>query len=236
MARGVVRMASSMGWRRGSRIMRRAKADVHADVAPDEVARTGNRARMNWLETTTGALRMSLSQARSARALIAFALVLVLAACSSDSGSPSETTAAEATASPTASEAEATATAEATESADDSADATVVVADSDLGEILTDADGLTIYFFANDTEGVSNCEGDCLANWPPVEVDGEPSAGDGVDAELGTFERADGAVQLTVNGFPAYYFAGDSTAGDVNGQGVGGVWFVFGGGGEPIEG
>ena len=52
MARGVVRMASSMGWRRGSRIMRRAKADVHADVAPDEVARTGNRARMNWLETT----------------------------------------------------------------------------------------------------------------------------------------------------------------------------------------
>jgi predicted lipoprotein with Yx(FWY)xxD motif len=114
--------------------------------------------------------------------------------------------------------------------------ATVLVAESDLGQILTDGDGVTIYYFANDTEGVSNCEGDCLSNWPPVTVQGAPSAGDGVDAELGTITRTDGAIQLTVNGFPAYYFAGDAAAGDTNGQGVGGVWFVFGPDGEPIEG
>ena len=114
--------------------------------------------------------------------------------------------------------------------------ATVLVAESDLGQILTDGDGVTIYYFANDTEGVSNCEGDCLSNWPPVTVQGAPSAGDGVDAELGTINRTDGAIQLTVNGFPAYYFAGDAAAGDTNGQSVGGVWFVFGPDGEPIEG
>jgi predicted lipoprotein with Yx(FWY)xxD motif len=38
-----------------------------------------------------------------------------------------------------------------------------------------------------------------------------------------------------VNGFPAYYFANDAAAGDVNGQGVGGVWWVFGADGEHIE-
>jgi predicted lipoprotein with Yx(FWY)xxD motif len=111
----------------------------------------------------------------------------------------------------------------------------IQVADTDLGQILTDADGLTIYHFANDSEGVSNCADDCLANWPPVEVSGSAEAGDGVTAELGTFTRDDGTTQLTVNGFPAYYFAGDAAAGDTNGQGVNDVWWVFGADGTPIE-
>ncbi len=178
---------------------------------------------------------MSLSSVRLGRALVVVAMAGVLAACTSEADATPEATEPAPTASPSASEAEATATAAATASADDSAEATVLVADSDLGEILTDADGLTIYYFANDTEGVSNCEGECLANWPPVEAGDEQTAGDGVDAELGTFERSDGTVQLTINGFPAYYFAGDAAAGDVNGQGQGDVWWVFGPDGEPIE-
>jgi len=163
------------------------------------------------------------------------ALVLVLAACTSDPGASATT---EATASPSATEAEGTASpsASASEDAGGSQDATVLVAESDLGQILTDADGLTIYYFANDTEGVSNCEGDCLANWPPVEAEGSPAGDDGVTAELGTIERSDGTSQLTINGFPAYHFAADEAAGDTNGQGVGDVWWVFGADGEPIEG
>jgi len=162
-----------------------------------------------------------------ARSLVvaAFAVVLVLAACTT---SDSESSAA-------ADASEPAAESQAPESAAAGGDATVLVASSDLGDILTDADGLTIYYFANDTEGVSNCDTECLANWPVVEAEGEPTAGDGVDAELGTLERSDGTVQLTVNGFPAYYFAGDSAAGDVNGQAVGDVWWVFGPDGEPIE-
>ncbi len=159
------------------------------------------------------------SPARSGLTMLA-GLALLLGACSSSSGS---STAASAGASTAA-------------SADAGAGATVAVAESELGGILTDADGMTIYFFANDTEGVSNCTDDCLANWPPVEVSGSPTAGDGVTATLGTITRDDGATQLTVNGFPAYFFGGDSAAGDTNGQGVGDIWWVFGADGEPIEG
>jgi predicted lipoprotein with Yx(FWY)xxD motif len=147
------------------------------------------------------------------------ALAFALAACTTaDSGSSAD-----------AGESE-----PAAESAAGGGEATVLVASSDLGDILTDADGMTIYYFANDTEGVSNCDADCLANWPPVLVDGEPTAGDGVEAELGTID-VEGETWLTVNGFPAYTFAGDAAAGDVNGQAVGDVWWVFGSDGEPIE-
>ncbi|HEU5324825.1 MAG TPA: hypothetical protein VFV59_02985 [Candidatus Limnocylindria bacterium] len=151
-------------------------------------------------------------------------MALLLVACSASSGSSSSASAAASAAPPSSAPASAAA-----------GDATVVVADSDLGQILTDADGNVIYYFANDEEGVSNCEGDCLSNWPPVPVSGDPSAGDGVSAELGTIDGNDGSTQLTVNGYPAYYFAGDQAAGDTNGQGVGGIWWVFGADGEPIE-
>jgi predicted lipoprotein with Yx(FWY)xxD motif len=160
--------------------------------------------------------------------------LLVLGACTSSTegsaGASSEAAAASSAAAAPSEAAESQAESQAA-----SGDATVLVADSDLGEILTDAEGMTIYFFANDTEGTSNCEGDCLENWPPVTVDGEPTAGEGVTAELGTTEGTDGSTQLTVNEFPAYYFAGDSAEGDTNGQGVGDVWWVFGADGEPIE-
>jgi predicted lipoprotein with Yx(FWY)xxD motif len=174
------------------------------------------------------------ARAPAARPLAILILAVLLAACAepaATSAPPDETPAATPSAEATETEAP---TAEPTESPADE-DASVLVADSDLGSILTDADGMTIYFFANDTEGVSNCEGDCLENWPPVEAEDSPVAGEGVTAELGTIERSDGTTQLTINGFPAYYFAGDSAAGDTNGQGVGEVWFVFGADGEPIE-
>jgi predicted lipoprotein with Yx(FWY)xxD motif len=177
--------------------------------------------------------------AAAARPLTLIGLVVLVAACTA-AGSPSEappSAAASAAASAEASEAASMApSAEPSAMASEApADATVVVAESEVGQILTDADGRTVYYFANDTEGVSNCEGDCLANWPAVTVQDTPSGGDGVDAEIGAITRSDGTVQLTVNGFPAYYFAADEAAGDTNGQGVGDVWWVFGPDGEPIE-
>jgi predicted lipoprotein with Yx(FWY)xxD motif len=173
---------------------------------------------------------------RTAFGVASLSLAMVLAACTgADDGSaePAGSTAASQAAAP--SEAGAPSEAAASEAA--AGDATVLVADSDLGEILTDADGNVIYFFANDSEGEpSTCEGDCAGNWPPVPAEGTPTAGEGVDAELGTTEATDGTTMLTVNGYPAYYFAGDEAAGDTNGQGVGEVWWVFGPDGEPIEG
>jgi predicted lipoprotein with Yx(FWY)xxD motif len=168
------------------------------------------------------------ARARSPLTIIA-GVALLLGACSSTSGS---STAASAGTESMGTESMGTESAPASMAMG----AAIQAADSDLGQILTDADGLTIYYFANDAEGVSNCADDCLANWPPVEVSGSAEAGEGVTADLGTITRDDGATQLTVNGFPAYYFSGDAAAGDTNGQGVGEVWWVFGADGEPIEG
>ncbi len=109
----------------------------------------------------------------------------------------------------------------------------VSVADTDLGELLVDPDGFTLYIFTNDPEGQSVCNDACAATWPPVAADVAIDAS--LDAEMfGTATRADGSEQLTVNGQPLYTFSGDSAPGDVNGQGLNGVWFVVDPQGNPV--
>jgi len=111
--------------------------------------------------------------------------------------------------------------------------ATVLTAESDLGTILVDTNGTTLYLFTNDSPGVSTCEDACLTAWPPLT--GEPEAGTGVDDSLlGTLTRSDGSTQVTYNGWPLYYWANDLAAGDTTGQGVNGVWFVVSPQGQAI--
>lgn len=110
---------------------------------------------------------------------------------------------------------------------------TVATAESDLGTILVDGEGMTLYLFTNDSPGVSVCEDACLQAWPPLI--GEPEAGEGADtALLGTIERSDGRTQVTYNDWPLYYWAQDAAAGDTNGQGVNDVWWVVSPEGEAI--
>lgn len=113
---------------------------------------------------------------------------------------------------------------------------TLMVADSTLGEIVVDADGKTLYMFDTDTQGsgTSSCTGECLTNWPPLTTEGDAPAVQGVTGEVGTIATADGSTQVTLNGWPLYYFAGDTAAGDVNGQGVGGIWWVLSPAGERM--
>ena len=83
--------------------------------------------------------------------------------------------------------------------------------------------GYALYIFDNDPvgQGVSNCNGGCATNWPPVLVtDGIAS---GV-SDLSTITRNDGTLQAAHEGRPLYYFIGDSAAGQTNGDGAGGVW------------
>ncbi|MFK3676899.1 hypothetical protein ACI2IP_04175 [Microbacterium sp. NPDC090218] len=121
-------------------------------------------------------------------------------------------------------------------SGDESGAGTLTVADSRLGEIVADADGKTLYMFDSDTQnsGESSCTGECLTNWPPLTTEGDAPAVEGVTGEVGTIELADGSTQVTLNGWPLYYFAGDAAAGDVNGQGVGGIWWVLSPAGERM--
>lgn len=115
-----------------------------------------------------------------------------------------------------------------------SAGASIQVASTDLGEVLVDGDGNTLYLFTPDAQGDSTCYDDCETNWPPL-TDGA-EAGSGVDAELvGSTTRSDGSTQVTYNDWPLYYFAGDVAPGDSNGQGINEVWFVVSPAGEPIR-
>ena len=116
-------------------------------------------------------------------------------------------------------------------------DATIATAETDLGTVLVDADGFTLYLFEQDTDGTSTCTGDCAVNWPAATVEGDPVAGDGVDASLiGTTEGTDGSTQITYDGHPLYRFAGDAAAGTLNGQGVGDVWYVVSPDGQAVTG
>jgi len=110
----------------------------------------------------------------------------------------------------------------------------VHASETDLGSVLVDADGFTVYIFTNDTEGESTCYDACASTWPPVP--GDVAISSELDASIfGTTTRDDGTEQLTVNGMPLYLYAPDTSPGDTTGQGVGGVWFVVDDAGEVIE-
>jgi len=91
--------------------------------------------------------------------------------------------------------------------------------------LLTNAEGLTLYWFAPDTSAKSACYGSCAAYWPPVT--GTPSAGPGVTGTLGTITRTGGATQATYDGHPLYTYIGDSAPGTASGNNInlnGGLW------------
>ena len=104
--------------------------------------------------------------------------------------------------------------------------AAVKLRTTQLGDVLVDANGRTLYAFTNDANGVSTCTGACAANWPPLTVTSGWTAGAGIDRA--TFHTVpDGTqAQLVAGRWPLYRFAGDSRPGDVNGQGSLGKWFV----------
>jgi predicted lipoprotein with Yx(FWY)xxD motif len=117
--------------------------------------------------------------------------------------------------------------------------ASVSLAQSDLGEILVDGQGRTLYLFEADKGTTSTCGGACASAWPPLTTDDQPVAGPGVSAsKLGTTTRGDGTTEVTYNGHPLYTYAGDSSAGQTSGQGsddFGAGWFVLSAAGTPIE-
>ena len=157
-------------------------------------------------------------------AISALLLALALGACAADDAATTTTGAATTTAA-----------AETTTSMAEAAAGSVVLASTDLGDILADSEGRTLYLFNPDAQGDSTCYDDCAEAWPAFVEEG--SAGEGVDASLlGTTTRTDGAVQVTYNGWPLYYFAGDVAPGDTNGQALNDVWWVVDAAGNAVTG
>jgi predicted lipoprotein with Yx(FWY)xxD motif len=91
--------------------------------------------------------------------------------------------------------------------------------------VLTNSQGMTLYWFVPDTSTKSNCNGACAHYWPPVK--GPVTAGSGVTGTLGTITRSDGSMQATWNGHPLYTYVADTAPGQAKGNGLnlsGGVW------------
>jgi predicted lipoprotein with Yx(FWY)xxD motif len=114
----------------------------------------------------------------------------------------------------------------------------LVAAHSQYGSILFDSQRRAIYLFDRETSETSECYGACAEAWPPVLTDGEPEAGDGVDAKLlGTTGRDGGSTQVTYDGQPLYYYV-DDPPGEVLCQNVeefGGLWLVVEPSGEAVR-
>jgi predicted lipoprotein with Yx(FWY)xxD motif len=86
--------------------------------------------------------------------------------------------------------------------------------------MLTDAKGMTLYTFDNDTKGTSSCYDACAKNWPPYLV----KEGKETGSEWTQAKRKDGSEQWVYDGKPLYYFIQDKKKGDAKGEGLKGVW------------
>ena len=86
--------------------------------------------------------------------------------------------------------------------------------------VARDLTGRTLYVFSKDKPGTSNCTGDCNKSWPPFIA----IVGTNATADLSLVPREDGAMQWAYRGHALYFFAGDRNPGDMNGEGMAGVW------------
>jgi predicted lipoprotein with Yx(FWY)xxD motif len=95
-----------------------------------------------------------------------------------------------------------------------------------LGTILTSSGGFAVYHRTSDPANTSTCTGACPTIWPPVLVHSASNLPVSGMTGFGTTTRADGSLQLTYKGEPLYTYTGDSSAGQTNGQGFDGIWYV----------
>jgi predicted lipoprotein with Yx(FWY)xxD motif len=159
--------------------------------------------------------------------VVPLASALLVAAC----GSAAASTSASAPAS----------SAPASSAAGSSTTGTVITTQAgSAGAFLTTASGRTVYLWAKDGMNMSDCSGACASAWPPVPATGTlTAAGSAKASDLGTITRSDGTKQVTYDGHPLYYFAGDSAAGQTNGQGsdsFGAKWWLVAPSGAQITG
>lgn len=92
-------------------------------------------------------------------------------------------------------------------------------------KVLTDAKGMTLYYVSSDTPSSSSCTGGCAQIWPPLLSTSAPTSADPLPGKLTVVKTANGS-QVAYSGHLLYRYSGDTAAGQANGQGVAGKWWV----------
>jgi len=111
--------------------------------------------------------------------------------------------------------------------------------EGELGTILVDSNGRTLYLFRSDSGSKSTCLGACAGTWPPLTATKPTVSGRASASLVGTSNRSDGKQQVIYNGHPLYLYAGDEKAGDTRGQGLtdfGASWYVLTPAGQQVSG
>ncbi len=96
-----------------------------------------------------------------------------------------------------------------------------ILGETPLGTVLADPNGMTLYTFAGDDVGKSNCYDDCAQKWLPLLFRRGAAQGD-----FSIIQRNDGTRQWAFRGQPLYSWTNDKKPGDATGDGVGRVWQV----------
>ena len=116
--------------------------------------------------------------------------------------------------------------------------ATVSLRKTNLGLILVNTRGHTLYLFAKDRNARSSCNGSCARFWPPLLSRGKPTAGPAVKRSLlGRTRRSNGSLQVTYNKHPLYTYALDKQAGQTKGEGnslFGAKWWAVSAKGRAV--
>ena len=113
---------------------------------------------------------------------------------------------------------------------------------SGVGTVVVDGRGRTVYILTADGKTNAPCtdESGCTKQWPDLPLpDGVASAkaGTGIDASLLGTKKIGDETYPTYHGWLVYEYAGDSGAGQANGQGIksfGGTWYVLNASGSPV--
>jgi len=86
--------------------------------------------------------------------------------------------------------------------------------------ILTNAQGLTLYYRTSDVPPSTVCSGGCAGAWPPLVVSGSgtPTSATSLPGTL--------TIIADANGHPLYTYSGDTGPGQTTGEGFGGIWHV----------
>src|ERR1700758_1048637 len=107
--------------------------------------------------------------------------------------------------------------------------ADVSVAHTNLGDVVVNAKGMTVYVFDNDVagSGSSACTGDCQKLWVAVPAASDQPVAMGITAPVGVITGTGGGKQITIGGLPVYTYTGDTAPGSTNGQLFKNLWHAL---------